>query len=496
MSERIKFMDDFKVASRVRKLNTLVQIILCASLFIGLNFLAARHYLNWDASVSGVNSLSPESVAYVKNLKEPVEIFAVIGSKASSDDVRRAKRDLRSLFAQYEYISSKKAPVKYRFVQAHMESMKSEELARRFGADLENTVVIACGKKFKVIPISSFYTSSEDSQPEKFNGEQIVSSAILSVANEKEKKIYFLKGHGEMSIKSSDGNYGLSEFASMLKARNYVVDILDINEIKSVPEDADMLIVAGAQAAFLPREISEIRKYLSHSNGRMIAFLPLGSLGGFEDVLFDWGIMSDDKLILDSSGDYESSSGDLIARSFPRNPHAIVKYLLSIEMPVQFGSVRPVRQDMGAPLDDSLKLEQIILSGPMSWAENSYRRAGMQGYDDAVDLKGPVPLAMVASRTGGDGLGLKIPGGRLLVFGDENFIANNRFNRLGNSKLVMNAVDWMFDENSMLNIPPRKIDTYVLTLSLNEIIGLGWRFMIFPVVILLVSIFVWFARRN
>ena len=81
MSERIKFMDDFKVASRVRKLNTWIQIVLCASLFVGLNFLAARHYLNWDASASRVNSLSPESVAYVKNLKEPIEILAFIFEK-------------------------------------------------------------------------------------------------------------------------------------------------------------------------------------------------------------------------------------------------------------------------------------------------------------------------------------------------------------------------------------------------------------------------------
>ena len=170
--------------------------------------------------------------------------------------------------------------------------------------------------------------------------------------------------------------------------------------------------------------------------------------------------------------------------------------IVGIGMPVQFGSVRPVRPDMGAPLDDSLKIDPVILSGPTSWAETSYRRAGVQRYDDSADLPGPLPLGMAASRVRGNDLGLTIPGGRLVVFGDENFAANSRFNRLGNSKLAVNAVNWMFDEDSMLNIPARQLESYSLTLSMNEIAGLGWRFMVLPAAILAISLFVWLARRN
>ena len=54
----------------------------------------------------------------------------------------------------------------------------------------------------------------------------------------------------------------------------------------------------------------------------------------------------------------------------------------------------------------------------------------------------------------------------------------------------------MFDENSMLNIPARQLESFSLTLSLNEIAGLGWRFMILPAVVLAMSLFVWLARRN
>ena len=76
------------------------------------------------------------------------------------------------------------------------------------------------------------------------------------------------------------------------------------------------------------------------------------------------------------------------------------------------------------------------------------------------------------------------------------FAANRWFNRLGNAKLAVNTVNWMFDENSMLNIPARQLESFSLTLSLNEIAGLGWRFMILPAVVLVMSLFVWLARRN
>ena len=120
----------------------------------------------------------------------------------------------------------------------------------------------------------------------------------------------------------------------------------------------------------------------------------------------------------------------------------------------------------------------------------------MQKYDEASDLAGPFPLAMVATRTAGGELGLNIPGGKLAVFGDENFVANKWFNRLGNSKLALNVVDWMFEENNRLNIPPRPLKTFSLTLSQSDAFALAWRFLSIPAAILLLCMVVFAARRR
>ena len=492
MSSRL---EDFKTTTIISKINLWIQIVLGITLYCGLNYLALKHYVRWDISENARNSLSPESVAYIKNLNEPIEIYAMVSLNRQNSESASAVRDFNTLFAQYEYASTKKAPIKAKFINSFIENKRAEELVARFGKDLEESVIVASANKHKKIPLRDFYTM-EDGMKKEFKGESLISSAILNVASSKETKIYFLKGHGEMSIKSANNTRGLSEFASLLTSRNYKAEELDLSETKEIPSDADLIVIAGARSTFLLKEIETIRRYLLKSNGKCIVFLEMGSSLGLEEVFYEWGIMSDDMLILDAGGDYESSTGDLIARVFPQEPHPIVSYLINADTPVQFGSTRPVRQDDGSPIDDTLKVAPIILSGAMSWAEKSYMYNGAQQFDNVSDLKGPLSLGMVATRSSGDNLGLKIPGGKLIVFGDENFIANKWFNRLGNSKLAMNAVDWALEENTMLNIPPRPLKNFSLTLSQADAVALAWRFALIPLGVLILCISVFIARRR
>ncbi len=487
--------DDFKITTRVRKINLWLQIILGVTLYLGLNFLAARHYSRIDFSENRRNSLSPESVAYIKNLKSPIEIFVVISTQNFANENTNVIKELRSFLNQYAYESKSPSDVKVRFINSFVENQRVEELVKRFGSSIENCVIVAGKKRTRIIPISEFYTNIDDVQ-KKFNGEALMTSAVLCASQENEPKIYFTRGHGELDIKSVHASNGISEFADALKNRNYKLETINLSETKTLPKDADMIVVAAPNVPFAPIEIERLRRYLLKDNGRVVVFLRMGDARGLEELFYEWGILADDMQVLDVNGDFESAGGDLIARTFPEKSHPIVKYLLSSDMPVQFGSVRPVRQDLGASNDDSLKLSPLILSSASSWAEKSYKRAGVQKYDDVYDLAGPIPLAMVASRTGGKEHGLNIPGGKLAVFGDENFIANNWFNRLGNSMMAINTINWMFEEGSTLNIPPRTMKIYSMTVSHNELVGLAVRFLILPFSILILGMIVSFIRRN
>ena len=494
----IKSFQDFRVVNKVRALNLAIQIALAALLFAGLNFVAFRHFYRWDLSSSMANSLSPESVAHIKNLKKPVEIFMTMRPSfgmAETDAAQEAAaviKDVSRLLSAYNYESGGKISVES--VDPILNKKRGGELSARFGSDIENCVVVACGDRFKKLVLSDFY-DIEDGARTSFKGEQAVSSAILLVSGAKQNKIYFLQGHGELKPFSIDSSSGLSEFTNALRSRGYKAEALDLSGEKEIPKDADMLAIVAPRSLYLPRELDMIKKYLSNRDGKVLMFLGLGPITGLDDILFDWGMRSDDMLIIDAK-ESETSSGDMVARTYPQNPHPIVKYLVELALPVQFGPSRPVRQDLGAPIDPALTLNVLIASGAESWAESSYKKAKNASYIESTDLRGPIPIAMVSSRKSAADLGLKIGGGRLAVFGDEDFITNGRFNALGNSMLALNTVNWMFDDNSALNVTPRKVQRYVLVLSKGEMKELAWKFSILPLAVLAAGLFTYILRRR
>ena len=252
-----KRLENFKFVRKVRALNLALQIFLVATLFLGLNYIAGRHFLKFDLSANYANSLSPESVAHIKNLKKPVEIFMTMqpirgaadaGANAETDAIIK---EISRLLATYEYASDNgsRKMIKFVSVDPIISKKMGDELAQRFGSDIENSVIIACGDKNKKLVLSDFYDSPGE-KDSKFKGEQAVSSAILSVSNDKVNKIYFLKGHGELNFSATDPNRGLSEFSSALALRGFKLDTLDLSQKGSIPEDADMIIVAAHKRRF------------------------------------------------------------------------------------------------------------------------------------------------------------------------------------------------------------------------------------------------------
>ncbi len=485
---------DFRFARRANNLNLFTQILLGLLLFFMLNFMATRYYDKYDLSVNKKNSLSLESLAYINELKEPIDIYVTIQKGIGEVDLNQAQKDIRRLLSQYEYASKKNnAPIKAIFINPHVETKKLEEIVARFGKNIENTIIVATqDKKYKILSLSDLYDLSA-SRRTSWRGEQVISSAILSVSSSATPKLYFLSGHGEMSPNSTDSLKGLSEFSSYLKSRNYDVGILNTTELKQIPDDADMLVIAASQVAFLPREINMLKDYLWKKNGRLMVMLSMGSTNGLEEIFYDWGIRSDDSMVVEATGINESAGGDIIVKEFSKDRHEIVDVLFKLELPLQFGSTRMVRQDLSSPIDRSIVHNILLLSGSNSWAEMNYRAENV--FDADVDFAGPIPLAMLASRTGNNDLGLSIPGAKLIVFGDEDFATNRLFGRLGNSTLLANSVNWMFERESLLNIQSQVVDKFSLTLSESDILSLLFRFLLLPAFIAVFGLIVLFLRR-
>ena len=492
---QISRFNEFRVARRFRTGNRAAQILLGLGLLIALNFLASKYFKRIDLTESGTYTLAPESKAYLRELETPIEIIITIPNNPDVPELVQIHHHLRKLFREYEAAGMRdgKAYVNVEFVDIYRQRKRAQELANTYKLTQENIILVAMGDRTREVRQVDLFEVS-DNEIKGFRGEKAITSAIIDVASKKTDKIYFLVGHGEMRLDDVDPLRGLSQLENFLRERNYALATLDLVVDAAVPTDADLVIVPSPQASLLPEEVEKLRRYMSDRNGRMIVLIDPGRRHGMDELFYDWGVLADDLAIYDDGPDHRADGGDLIIRRFAEHP--ITDLLVEYQITALFGLPRPVRTDPGSLNDERLKVEQIVGTSDQSWGERDFRSQKLPVFDESRDLKGPISIATVSTRSAGSELGINIPGGRFVVFGNSDFITNNRLRAFGNRTLFFNSINWTLARNSLLNIATRPLESYQIIMSENDLKRMLRFFTLLPFATAIIGACVFILRRR
>ncbi len=492
---QINRFNEYRVARRFRVANRIVQIILGLCLVASLNYLAAKYFTRIDLTQSGTYSLAPESKAHIRALEEPVSIIVTIPNDPEVAELKQIHQHLRKLLREYEAEGMKegKAYINIEFLDIYQQRKRAQDLSNKYKLTQENIILIAMGERTREIRQAELYEVA-DNQITGFRGEKVITSAIIDVSAKDEDKIYFLVGHGEMRLEDVDPLRGLSQLEAFLRERNYILATLDLAVEENVPLDADLIVVPSPQAGLLSEEVEKLRRYMSERNGRMMVLIDPGRRHGMEELFYDWGVLADDMLVEDIGPDFRAQGGDLIIRRFAAHP--ITKLLVDYQVTALFGRPRPMRTDPGSLKDPRLKVTQIMGTSDQSWAESDYRTEDPIKFDEERDLKGPIPIATVSTRTAGTGLGINIPGGRFVAFGNSDFITNNRLRAFGNRTLFFNSMNWALARNSMLNIATRPLESYQVVMSKRDLNRTLIYYAILPSATALLGLLIYLIRRH
>ena len=225
------------------------------------------------------------------------------------------------------------------------------------------------------MPVSEFYKiNGKEKRKEAFNGEAALTAAILDVSSPDKKKIYFLAGHGEMRPDDVDRARGLSQLRDELRQRNFDLDGLDLSLTRKIPDDAALIIIASPQGRLQPFEEELLRNYLQTRAGRLILMLDPWRRTASENLLFDWGVIVYDNVIIDLDPNSITESGDIRLWRFSRDPAShITDNLINNDMSLIVGPARVVSDDLGRSLDDGLRVKKLIATSASAWGETSYR---------------------------------------------------------------------------------------------------------------------------
>lgn len=487
--------DEFRLSRKLDFLNRLVHSTLLITFIVGINLFALKFSARWDITESLSNSLSPESIAHLEKIDEPIEMYVLMDDELQLPNGAAAGEDVVPLLEAYVHTAQRlgKEQITLQIVDLYRDREQLLQLKRRFEFDESNLILIASNDHRRVVAIRDLYQMDGSKGHLLFQGEQILTGALLDVSDPMEKRVFFTVGHGEMSVEDADPARGLSELATYGRQRRIEIGTIDLSRYDAIPEWVDVLVVVAPQAEFAPVDVEKLREYVEKTNGSLMVFLEPFRQHNLDELFHDWGIMLDQGMIMDPGPDYQTSSGNLILRRFAE--HAITQPLIDNQLYVYSSRPRPVRLDPAGPRVAGVRRTALVGTSETSWIEMNFSSESVPIFSQDRDVPGPIPVGVLAERSGGEALGLKLKGGKLLVFGDATLLSNNLFRLYGNRVLMTNSLNWCLQRNHLLSIPPQRIANYRLTLSEADLQSLLLALLCFPVAFGLLGLLVRVIRR-
>ena len=108
---------------------------------------------------------------------------------------------------------------------------------------------------------------------------------------------------------------------------------------------------------------------MSERNGRMMLFVDPGASHGLDDLLMDWGILSENKFIYEPNTSMTSNANNFIINQFAKHP--INDLLIDYNLNVVLGQPRPVIRDPLAENNKRLSVIELMGTSPSSWVERT-----------------------------------------------------------------------------------------------------------------------------
>jgi len=292
---------------------------------------------------------------------------------------------------------------------------------------------------------------------------------------------------------------GYATIKDLLEREGYLVKKLSLITEKKIPEDADVLVVAGPKEKILEKELSLIEKYLDEG-GKLFALIdPLNEVksdSNIKGLLKDWGIVIEDGVVIDPAKYFWTDVGSPVIEKW--ETHQITAGI----SPAFFSGA--IRVDRASEHPENVEVSPLAKTSNDSWLEKDLD-SGKAKFDEGKDVKGPITIAMVvqginhldeeAEESEDKKDDSKYP--RIVVVGDSDF-ANNIFSdSLGNFDFFVNSVNWLAEDENLISIRPKQEEQRTVTLTGTQskivfyltVLGM-------PLLVIIIGAGVWLDRKR
>ncbi len=504
-----------------------------------VNLLAVQNAGRYDLTETQLFTLAPATQQVMQSLDEPVRLV-IFDPVQNPQDVQ--------LLESYREESDN-------FDFEYVDPFANPRMAEAFGATQAGMVFLEVGDDRRFLQTIGTTANPEALGTPETLSEQELTNALARIVSDLTLNIYFVQGHGEPPIDGSEP--GLSEAGQSLVAQNYQVETLNLVEAEAVPNDANVVVVAGPAQDFFPAEVEALADYLTGGGGVLLLLDPRVD-GGLTTLLDDWGVILDDRLVLDTSG-----AGQFVGLG-PAAP--IVTTYGNHPITQDFGDGRsfyPLARSVDSRNLPGTTTTPLLLTNPESRAE-AISDEGDLTFDPNAPPDGPYVLGVALSReaedpppavaeepdgesadeevidpdaaeenadreterievteaetdavddataeseetsvaeSGGDDAADnpsdRAAESRLVVIGNSSFAGDGSFNQQLNGDVFLNSVNWLGQEaDATLSIRPKTVTDRRLQMTGQQAWGLGiFSLLVLPLTGLVLALLMALRRR-
>ncbi len=453
--------------------------------FIGILVMAAlfseKHHYRFDLTESQTHTVALQSRQMLEKLEQDtldLQMYVFYRGEAGL----RGKRGLVDLLDTYKYHSDR---FRYELVDIDRNPM----LAMQLGITSTSAMILTYGERQQKI-----YSDQEAKIT------QAMASLLGSGTSAgRAGTIFYLTGHGEPSLESVEG-YSMSEALAVVEEQIGPVSELVLAGGQSVPDTAEVLVVAGPQSDLLPTELSAIGRYLEGGGSVMFMVEPFmaDSLGIF---LSRYGVTVGNDVVIDMLKGAPGTPFAFLADDYPS--HDITRFF---EVGTVFDMARSVRPS--DPPVPGAEVSILMRSSDKSVNESDPQRLqddfGAVA-DSALYSGAPVPLAVAVTLSGepGSSADSTVAGqgengkqSRLVVFGDRHLFIDGYLDQLGNRDMLLNTLRWLGGHADQITIAPKESEDTPLILREGQLMMISLVSVVaLPLAVIFAGIFVWVRRR-
>lgn len=450
--------------------NMVVMVGVFVSIMVFMAVLGQTHKKRIDFTKTGRFTLSTQTVKLLKSLEIPVKVVAFYRAESGSLHAQQ-RQTAMDLLEEYASMSDK-------FTVKFIDPDRNPGLASKYGVSEYRIMLLMAGGK--VVKVGA-------------ERETKLTNGLIKLLREKQKYIYFVKGHGEKEP-ASTRKKGYSAARNAILNENYEIKELFLMRVDKIPDDASVVMVASPRRELTKDELDKLDKYYRRGGALFVAIDP-GLPSGFQTWLENYGFKLQNDVIIDQQSKLYGANALTPVVSEYDSKHPLTQGFT-------LASYFPIANSVYIDVDPKKGQYELALTGPNSWTEvdKEQLESGAAEYNEEREKRGPVPVMAVttvkaAEENDKDG-STRDKYGKFILVGDSDFANNMNINLAGNGDLFLNTINWLAEEADLIAVRAKKRDMTPVILTAAEGRAIFWiPVVMIPSTVLMLGVGIYSRRK-